>query len=136
MELRQLVEEQDAVMSPATEATMEVSSSSRGDKGGRSPGRRCASMDLPGPGGPENKRLWPPAAAISRARLASSWPFTSHRSGPGGASNTAPGWGGHAVKPALPVVVHAAAPYARPERTAPPPATDLIRARQARLRRL
>ena len=41
---------------------------------------------LPAPGGPIINRLWPPAAAISRARRATSWPRTSARSGrPAGA---------------------------------------------------
>ena len=38
--------------------------------GGRMPGRRAASIDLPAPGGPIISRLWPPAAATSSARLA------------------------------------------------------------------
>jgi len=33
------------------------------------------------PGGPSMSRLWPPAAASSRARLARAWPRTSARSG-------------------------------------------------------
>ena len=49
---------------------------------GNSPAKRCASMDLPEPGGPTIKRPWPPAAAISSARRAAVWPFTSARSGP------------------------------------------------------
>ena len=49
---------------------------------GRIPGRRCASMLLPVPGGPIISRLWPPAAAISSARRARGWPRTSARSGP------------------------------------------------------
>src|SRR5215831_5997677 len=44
------------------------------------PGHRAASIDLPAPGGPIINRLWPPAAAISSARLALSWPFTSLKS--------------------------------------------------------
>ena len=40
-----------------------------------------ASMDLPEPGGPIMAMLWPPAAAISRARFTFSWPFTSAKSG-------------------------------------------------------
>jgi hypothetical protein len=43
--------------------------------------RQAARIDFPAPGGPFNKRLWPPAAAISRARLALSWPLMSRRSG-------------------------------------------------------
>ena len=38
-------------------------------------GRRWASIDLPEPGGPQNRRLCPPAAATSNARRASSWPL-------------------------------------------------------------
>ena len=48
------------------------------------PGSRAASIDLPAPGGPTISRLWPPAAAISSARLAFSWPLTSRRSGKAG----------------------------------------------------
>ena len=36
---------------------------------GIKPGKRCANIDLPLPGGPFIKRLWPPAAAISNARF-------------------------------------------------------------------
>ena len=50
------------------------------------PGRRRASIVLPEPGGPTMSRLWPPAAAISRARRASAWPRTSERSGPSAAA--------------------------------------------------
>ena len=66
---------------PATDWIIETSSSSRGDSGGRIEGSRCASIDLPAPGGPIISRLWPPAAAISSARLALSWPLMSRRSG-------------------------------------------------------
>ena len=52
----------------------------RGSSGGRMPGRRAASIDLPDPGGPTIRMWWRPAAAISSARLARSWPFTSERS--------------------------------------------------------
>ena len=68
--------------SPATDATIDTSSASLGCSGGRMPGRHAASSDLPAPGGPLISRLWPPAAAISSARLATSWPFTCARSGP------------------------------------------------------
>src|SRR5690606_1298362 len=78
----------------ATDQIIEVSSSSAGDNGGNSPGRRWAIIDLPDPGGPTNNRLWPPAAAISSARLALSWPFTSRRSGTAPAVLTGPGSGG------------------------------------------
>ena len=118
-ELRQLVEEEDAVMGaglispglaprppptiaaieavwcgvrkgraremppssrrPAREWIIEVSSASEGSRGGRMPGRRAASIDLPLPGGPTMRRWWRPAAAISRARfsLPSPGPLTS-----------------------------------------------------------
>ncbi len=78
---------------PATECTIEVSSSSPGDSGGNRPGRRWAIIDLPEPGGPTNRRLCPPAAAISRARLALSWPRTSRRSGTEPPSTIGPGFG-------------------------------------------
>ena len=70
-----------SVSSPAIEAIIEISRSSRGESGGRIEGRRAASMDLPAPGGPTISMLWPPAAAISSARLALSWPLMSFRSG-------------------------------------------------------
>jgi hypothetical protein len=57
-------------ISPATDQTMEVSSSSFGVSGGSRPGRRAAIIDLPEPGGPTKSKLCPPAAAISSARLA------------------------------------------------------------------
>ena len=62
-------------------------------EGGRMPGRQLASSDLPAPGGPIISRLCPPAAAISSARLAVSWPLTILRSGPGSASSASPGSG-------------------------------------------
>ena len=46
------------------------------------PGSRCASIVLPVPGGPSMSMWCPPAAAISRARLATACPATSARSGP------------------------------------------------------
>ncbi len=39
-------------------------------------------MVLPDPGGPLISRWWPPAAATSSARRATSWPFTAARSSP------------------------------------------------------
>ncbi len=51
-------------------------------------------MDLPEPGGPIISRLWPPAAAISSARLAVSMPRTSAMSATAGASAMPPGSGG------------------------------------------
>lgn len=53
-----------------TERIAAVSMASDSLSGGSSPGRRAASIDLPVPGGPIISRLWPPAAAISSARLA------------------------------------------------------------------
>ena len=67
---------------PARLATAALSSASSTCMAGSSPAKRCASMDLPEPGGPTIKRPWPPAAAISSARRAAVWPFTSARSGP------------------------------------------------------
>jgi hypothetical protein len=71
---------------PATLWIMETSSASLGERSGSSPGSRAASIDLPDPGGPIISRLWPPAAAISTARLAVSIPLTSERSGARAAS--------------------------------------------------
>ncbi len=79
--------------SPATEATMLVSSASAGVSSGRIPGRHAASSDLPAPGGPIISRLCPPAAAISSARLALSCPLTCLRSGPCAGSSTSPASG-------------------------------------------
>jgi hypothetical protein len=66
---------------PASECTAADSSASASVIGGIRPGRRCASIDLPAPGGPLISKLWPPAAATSSARLACAWPLTSARSG-------------------------------------------------------
>ena len=57
------------------------------------PGRRAASIDLPLPGGPTISRWWRPAAAISSARLAFSWPFTSAKSRAEAASGDRAGLG-------------------------------------------
>lgn len=51
-------------------------------RGGRIPTRALASMVLPAPGGPVNRMLWWPAAAISSARLAVSCPQISTISTP------------------------------------------------------
>ncbi len=56
--------------------------------GGSRPAKRCASIDLPEPGGPTINMLWPPAAAISSARRAAAWPFTSARSAQAGSTDT------------------------------------------------
>tara|TARA_R110002124_G_scaffold243235_1_gene408295 strand:- start:3627 stop:3989 length:363 start_codon:yes stop_codon:yes gene_type:complete len=45
-------------ISPATDQTIEVSSSSAGVRGGSRPGKRWASIDLPEPGGPTNSKLF------------------------------------------------------------------------------
>ena len=66
--------------SPATDWIIETSSASFASIGGSRPGSRAASIDLPAPGGPIIRRLCAPAAAISRARLALSWPLMSARS--------------------------------------------------------
>ena len=63
-----------------------------GCSGGRMPGRQAASSDLPAPGGPLISRLCPPAAAISSARLATSWPLTCARSGPPTGGSASAGW--------------------------------------------
>ena len=67
--------------------------SSSSVSGGRIDGSRCASMDLPVPGGPIISRLCPPAAAISNAKRAVCCPFTSRKSG-----NGAPSAAGNAVR--------------------------------------
>ena len=66
---------------PASECTAADSSASAWVIGGSRPGRRCASIDLPAPGGPLIRIECPPAAATSSARLAWAWPLTSARSG-------------------------------------------------------
>jgi len=50
------------------------SSASTSVIGGRMPAKRCASIDLPVPGGPTSSALWLPAAAISSARRAAACP--------------------------------------------------------------
>ena len=57
-----------------------TSSASRSAREGRMVGRRRASIVFPAPGGPIMSRAWPPAAAISSARRATSCPITSARS--------------------------------------------------------
>ena len=56
---------------------------------GRIPGSRRASIVFPVPGGPISSRLCAPAAAISSARRARSWPRTSARSGAATSSRVA-----------------------------------------------
>ena len=73
---------------------MLTSSASAGASGGRIPGSRAASMDLPEPGGPIISMLWPPAAATSSARLADSWPLMSRRSGSAPTASASFGCGG------------------------------------------
>ena len=81
---------------PAALWTWVISSASSKLGGGRMPGSRRASMVLPAPGGPIISRLWPPAAAISSARLASSCPRTSARSGPSGLASSGSATAGRA----------------------------------------
>ena len=76
--------------SAAREWILVTSIASARVSGGRSAGRRRASMVLPEPGGPRKSRLWPPAAATSSARLAVSWPRTSARSGPAATAGSSP----------------------------------------------
>lgn len=80
-----------------------------------------------------NPDLWPAAWAEATAAGGVAPTLVVVADNDGAAPLAAPGWGGHAVKPALPVVVHAAAPYARPERAAPPPATEAEREVAAQL---
>ncbi len=63
-----------------------TSSASSRVSSGRTPGNRRASIVFPVPGGPISRRLCDPAAAISSARRARSWPRTSARSGTGASS--------------------------------------------------
>jgi len=65
---------------PTTLNIFVVSMASSNVSGGSIVGRRFASMVLPEPGGPTIIRLWPPAAATSKARLTCSWPMTSEKS--------------------------------------------------------
>ena len=57
-----------------------ISSASSKLKSGNIVGSLLASIVFPDPGDPINKQLWPPAAAISRARFMFSCPFTSEKS--------------------------------------------------------
>ena len=65
---------------PPRLATAALCSASASLIGGSRPAKRCASIDLPVPGGPINSSECPPAAAISSARFAAAWPLTSARS--------------------------------------------------------
>ena len=65
---------------PATEWMRVVSSASSKRMSGRIVGMQRAISVLPEPGGPIISTLWPPAAAISSARLALLWPFTWRKS--------------------------------------------------------
>ena len=66
---------------PETEWMRVTSSASSRASVGRMPGSRRASIVFPVPGGPMSRRLCEPAAAISSARRARSWPRRSARSG-------------------------------------------------------
>jgi hypothetical protein len=71
----------------ASEAITAEASASSSESGGRMPGRRCASIDLPVPGGPIRSSECAPAAAIASARFAFGCPRTSARSGTPGVSS-------------------------------------------------
>ena len=67
---------------PATLSIAADSSASSSLSGGRMPGKRCASIDLPVPGGPTISTLWPPGGGdLERALGGRSGPCTSRRSG-------------------------------------------------------
>ncbi len=68
--------------------------------------------------------LWPAAWAEATAAGGMAPSFVVMADNDDAAPLAAPGWSRLAVKPARPVVVQAAAPYARPERAATPPATE------------
>ena len=76
---------------PAIDATAATSSASSSASGGKSDGSRCASIDLPVPGGPVKSSECPPAAAISSARFARACPRTSDKSGAAVAAGSAAG---------------------------------------------
>ncbi len=78
---------------PATECTIETSSSSRGASGGRIEGRTARQHRLARPGGPLNSSACAPAAAISSTRFALSWPLMSRRSADWPAAFATAGWG-------------------------------------------
>ena len=78
---------------PATEWIRVTSSAASSSSSGRIPGSRRASIVLPVPGGPASSTLCVPAAAISSARRARSWPRTSARSGTGSRSTSRSGNG-------------------------------------------
>ena len=62
---------------PANELIAATSMAEASLKGGEMLISLNASIVLPVPGGPIKIRLWPPAAAISKARFACGWPATS-----------------------------------------------------------
>src|SRR5207237_604321 len=69
-----------------------------GDRGPRP--THAHDMVFPAPGGPLKSRWWPPAAATSTAARPTSWPRTSHRSGPGGVTGALKrGSCGHKLSP-------------------------------------
>jgi DNA-binding CsgD family transcriptional regulator/PAS domain-containing protein len=77
--------------------------------------------------------LWPAAWAEATAAGGMAPSLVVMADNDGSTPLAAPGWSRHAVKAALPVVVQAAAPYARPERAVPPPATEAEREVTAQL---
>ncbi len=80
-----------------------------------------------------NPALWPAAWAEATAAGGMAPSLVVMADNDGAAPLAAPGWGRHAVKTALPVVVQAAASYARPERAASPPPTEAEREVAAQL---
>lgn len=80
-----------------------------------------------------NPALWPAAWAEATAAGGMAPTLVVVADNDGSAPLAAPGWGGHAVTSALPAAVQAAVPYARPERAAPPPATEAEREVAAQL---
>ncbi len=76
--------------------------------------------------------LWPAAWAEATAAGGMAPSLVVMADNDDAAPLAAPGWSRHAVKPARPALVQAA-PYARPERPVPPPATDAEREIAAQL---
>lgn len=69
----------DRVM-PAADWMLRTSRNSSREGLGMMFGMRLAIMDLPDPGGPIIKRLWPPATATSTALRRAFWPLISEKS--------------------------------------------------------
>lgn len=77
---RQVISFEPPLSRPATEWILVVSRASARVNGGIMVGMRLAIIDLPAPGGPTRRMLWPPAQATSKARLTVSCPLTSAKS--------------------------------------------------------